>query len=81
MSDIRAPGKTIQNIATILALLLTVASGSWALSVSQVVRKQEALELRVQKQEIVSGITEANYRSIKEQMDRIERKLDQHIEK
>jgi len=80
MSDIKGTSKPVSIVATLVMLLITVASTSYAFATRSVLLRQDAIEIRVQKQEIEDGRTAEKVNSMKEQLDRIEGLLTRHVE-
>jgi hypothetical protein len=80
MAAQRGTPKTLSTFITVIALLLTVASGTYAVSMGGYIKREEALEVRVNGQEITSSITVTKIDNMKDQLNRIEGLLTKHIE-
>lgn len=66
----------MKTILAILGLVITVASTTFAVSASSVIKREEQLELRVRAQEIISAQVCTKLDSIKETVDRIDKRTE-----
>jgi len=80
MAEQRGASKGLSLLITVAALLLTVASTTYAVAAGSVIKKEELLEERVKTQEIQGGIVITKIDNMKEQLNKIEGLLSRHIE-
>jgi|GEM_PF-3665270 hypothetical protein len=80
MAEQRGGSKALSTIITVGALLFTVGTGVYALSLSGTAKRVDALEVRQASQDVSQGIIVTKMDGMKEQLIEIKTLLTKHVD-